>query len=363
MDIPEKREGPLYQRVADDIVAQIAAGNWRVGDRLPSEHALCERYQVSQITVRRALRELAHAGRVYSHHGLGWFVSPNPTPVVHSREVTLLLPELDWLMAPLVRALNDALGLADVALRLAFTGGAPEAEAQALEGAVARGASAALAVVAGQERQLAQRYARLMAGVNLPVLLLLRDVPDVSLPAAILDEGLCMEELTRHLLGRGHRRLAYAGLDPALVEGQRRYRGFASTLWEHGLELPLDWVFSGELTHEVTRKRFLRAFQDSDRPTAIVCATDMQAAEAMSLLRGLDLQCPEDVAIVGLGDRDFAPLLPTPLTTFKLDLEGLGQAAATMALDLLAGREVQSVVVTGQLIARHSCGSGFPRKA
>jgi len=362
MDIPDKGKGPLYQRVADDIVAQVAAGNWCVGGRLPSERELCERYQVSQITVRRALRELAHAGRVYSHHGLGWFVSANPAPAVHSREVALLLPDLDWLMVPLVRALNDALGPADVVLRLTFTGGNPEAEEQALRGAAARGASAALVVVAGQERQLVQRYARLMAEGNPPMLLLLRDVPDVSLPAAALDEGACMEQLTEHLLGLGHQRLAYAGLDPALVEGQRRYRGFAATLWEHGLELPLDWVFSGGLTQEATRKRFLRAFQDSDRPTAIVCASDMQAAEAMSLLRGLDLQCPEDVAIVGLGDRDFAPLLPTPLTTFRLDLEGLGRTASAMTLDLLAGRKVQSASVTGQLITRRSCGSGFPRK-
>jgi len=134
MDIPDKGKGPLYQRVADDIVAQVAAGNWCVGGRLPSERELCERYQVSQITVRRALRELAHAGRVYSHHGLGWFVSANPAPAVFSREVALLLPDLDWLMVPLVRALNDALGPADVVLRLTFIGGNPEAEEQALRG-------------------------------------------------------------------------------------------------------------------------------------------------------------------------------------------------------------------------------------
>ena len=359
MDVYEGRERPLYQRVVDDIIAQIAAGVWRAGDRLPSERALCERYGVSQITVRRALRELAHAGRVYSHHGLGWFVNAPSPSVTRFREVTLILPDLDWLMAPLARALNDALGPAHVALRLAFTDGNSETEAQVFKEAIAQGANVLLLVIGGQERQLSQRYARLLAGTELPTLLLLRDVPDLNLPAAILDERACLEKLTKHLLERGHRRLAYAGPDPALVEGQRRYRGFAFTLWEHGLELPLDWVFAGELTQEATRRRFLRVFQDSERPTAVVCATDIQAAEAMSLLRELSLQCPEDVAIVGLGDRDFAPLLSTPLTTFRLDLEGLGRAAAAMTLDLLAGREVKSVAITGQLVIRRSCGAGF----
>jgi DNA-binding LacI/PurR family transcriptional regulator len=349
--------------VADDIVAQIASGNWRVGDRLPSERALCERYQVSQITVRRALRELAHIGRVYSHHGLGWFVSPDSAPTSRSYDVTLVLPDLDWLTAPLVRALNDALSPSAVVLRLLFTGGEAEAEAKAVKEAIACEASALLLAVTGQERQLAQHYARLVAGVDLPVLLLLRDVTNLSLPCVVLDEQSCMEQLTRHLLGLGHQRVAYAGADPALIEGQRRYRGFASTLWEHGLELPLDWVFSGELTGQAMRARFRRAFQDPDRPTAIVCASDMQAAESMSLLRDLDLQCPEDVAIVGLGDRDFAPLLPTPLTTFRPDLQGLGRAAAEMTLDLLAGRSVRNVLVSGQLITRRSCGAGSATEA
>lgn len=357
MHITGPGKEPLYQRVVDDILAQIAAGTWRPGDRLPSERALCERYQVSQITVRRALRELAHAGRVYSHHGLGWFVSATPSPKARPLEVVLVLPELDWLMASVVRALNEALAQEDIVLRLAFTAGGAEAEARALKEAVARGGSAVLVVVAGPERGLAQRYARLTEGIECPVLLLLHEVPETKLPAVVLDTRACMRELTEYLLERGHRRLAYAGLDPAFVGGQRCYQGFALTLWEYGLELPLDWVFSGELSREATKRRFLRAFQDAERPTALVCASDLLAAEAMSLLQGLELRCPGDVAIVGLGDRDFAPLLPAPLTTFRIDLEGLGRAAAALTLDLLAGREVRSATVTGRLVVRRSCGA------
>jgi GntR family transcriptional regulator, arabinose operon transcriptional repressor len=364
MKAPARSTQPLYQRVIADITAQIDEGNWRPGDRLPSEHALCERYQVSQITVRRALRELAHAERVYSHHGLGWFISEAPVAVERGTDVTLILPGLDAHAAQLVRHLNDELVSLGALLRLSFTEGQAEAEAAALGKAVAQGASALILAVSGPERRLAQRYARLVAGVQIPILLLYQEIIGLSLPAVILDEGQCMSQVTRHLLGLGHRRIAYAGVDPALVEGQRRYRGFATTLWEQGLELPMDWVFSGGLTSEAETRRFGAAFQqDLARPTGLVCASDMLAAQALYLLHDLDLQCPEDVAIVSLGDREFAPLLSTPLTTFRPDLVGLARAAAHMAFDLIAGREVANVRVTGELIQRASCGVGLRKSA
>ena len=201
------------------------------------------------------------------------------------------------------------------------------------------------------------RYTRLLEGLKLPALLLWHQVPGVNAATLVLDERACLEQTTHHVLTCGHRRLAYAGPDPSLIEGQRCYWGFATTLWAKGLELTLDWVFAGDLCAPPTAERFRRVFQEAERPTALVCASDIQAAQAQSLLHEMELQCPEDVAIVGLGDRDFASLLSTPLTTVHFDWPGLAHSAAAMTLDLLAGRTVQNVQVTGQLVTRSSCPS------
>ena len=69
---------------------QIDTGHWNAGDKLPSERELCQRYKVSQITVRRALRELDHQDRVFSHHGLGWFVAEKPGAVRITQDVVLI---------------------------------------------------------------------------------------------------------------------------------------------------------------------------------------------------------------------------------------------------------------------------------
>ncbi|MHB0857868.1 MAG: GntR family transcriptional regulator [Anaerolineae bacterium] len=352
-----KASGPLYRSVADDIIHQIESGVWRGGDKLPSERALCDRYGVSQITVRRALRDLAYEGRVFSHHGLGWFVSPHGGGSRRSLFVSLVLPELNATMASLLPGLTENLARAGVWLSLSFTEGKPEAESKALAAAFEGGASAVLLAVAGQEQRLNERYAHLLTDAPVPVVLLYHEVSGVKAPAVVLDAGQCLEQVTRHVLERGHQRVAYAGSDPADVDGRRRYWGFATTLWEHGLELPLDWVFVGDLTEAPTCERFHQVFAQPERPSALVCATDLQAGQAMSLLSQAGLRCPDDVALVGVGNRDFAAYLPTPLTSFELDLDGFVQAVSGTALAILDGRTAESVTLSGRLVVRRSCGS------
>lgn len=53
---------------------QIANGEYRSGDRLPTQEALCEKYSVSRITVRRALADLQAEGLIRNEQGVGAFV-------------------------------------------------------------------------------------------------------------------------------------------------------------------------------------------------------------------------------------------------------------------------------------------------
>ncbi|WP_281413540.1 GntR family transcriptional regulator [Microvirga antarctica] len=62
---------PRYARVADSLMRDIAAGTYAVGDLLPPESILCERFSVSRATVREALRQLSELGLVHKAHGIG----------------------------------------------------------------------------------------------------------------------------------------------------------------------------------------------------------------------------------------------------------------------------------------------------
>ncbi len=67
---------PPYHQLAQILRQQIATGELRPGDRVPSEVQLCERYEVSPMTVRRAINILLDEGLVTATRGRGTFVRP-----------------------------------------------------------------------------------------------------------------------------------------------------------------------------------------------------------------------------------------------------------------------------------------------
>jgi GntR family transcriptional repressor for pyruvate dehydrogenase complex len=70
----------LADQLYGQIFEQIAGGSLNVGDKLPSEHEICERFGVSRPVVREALLRLRADGLVTAHQGLGTFVSQQPAP-------------------------------------------------------------------------------------------------------------------------------------------------------------------------------------------------------------------------------------------------------------------------------------------
>ncbi len=65
----------LHLNVSNSIRDKIYRREWKPGQKLPSEHALCERYKVSRGTIRRALSSLVEEGLIYQKQGKGSFVS------------------------------------------------------------------------------------------------------------------------------------------------------------------------------------------------------------------------------------------------------------------------------------------------
>ncbi|MFE0186979.1 FadR/GntR family transcriptional regulator [Streptomyces sp. NPDC058989] len=70
----------LVDTVVEALRAQLTAGEWQIGDRIPTEHALAEQLQVGRNTVREAVRVLVHAGMLRSRQGEGTFVVSTADP-------------------------------------------------------------------------------------------------------------------------------------------------------------------------------------------------------------------------------------------------------------------------------------------
>ncbi|MGZ5202218.1 MAG: histidine utilization repressor [Telluria sp.] len=67
---------PIFQRIKDYLLGEIASGRWKEGDMVPSEQALVRQFGVSRMTVNRAVRELTAEQVLTRRQGAGTYVAP-----------------------------------------------------------------------------------------------------------------------------------------------------------------------------------------------------------------------------------------------------------------------------------------------
>jgi GntR family phosphonate transport system transcriptional regulator len=78
---------PIWRSIADTISAEIAAGLYRPGDKLPTEAALAARFGVNRHTVRQGLVPLIEAGALHARRGAGVFVAAKTADYALGRRV------------------------------------------------------------------------------------------------------------------------------------------------------------------------------------------------------------------------------------------------------------------------------------
>ncbi|MEM1504083.1 FadR/GntR family transcriptional regulator [Domibacillus sp. 8LH] len=83
----------LYIQIYNQILAEIQAGSFKVGDKLPSERELCAQFGVSRAPVRQALSALEMNGIIYSRQGEGVFVKSTHITNGNSQSLESVSPE------------------------------------------------------------------------------------------------------------------------------------------------------------------------------------------------------------------------------------------------------------------------------
>jgi len=348
--VSRNARAPLYRQVANDLEEQIASGTLEPGAKLPSERQLCEQCDVSQITVRRALRELAHAGKVYSQHGLGWFVAEAALAPGARRHVGMVAGDLEWPLAPMAAHASAALSQFGLCLDLCVW---PLDGHEPLPGDMIRDEMAlALYCPAGEQEDALSRRIRLDAW-GLPILGIGVALQDESGPGVYLDVGLATESITEHLLRQGRERLAYLGARPTSTLGRLTYWAFAEAVWGAGLDLPLEWVLDGDdLSGQ--QERLTELLRSSSRPDGMVCTSAEAAVSALSAIYAAGLRCPNDVALVTVGAERLPEQTMPPITSYRFDMQLVGERIAQAVRTLLAGQAVGAEHVSGALVERYS---------
>lgn len=142
-----------------------------------------------------------------------------------------------------------------------------------------------------------------------------------------------------HLLGLGHRELAFIGPASELHVFQMRERGFVMALREAGVTLISERMRRAPATVAGGQSAMRALLSGPVRPTAVFCANDLLALGALKTCVDANVSVPSAMSLVGCDDIEMARLITPELTTVSVTARELGARAARLVIRGVAGRE------------------------
>ena len=174
-----------------------------------------------------------------------------------------------------------------------------------------------------------------------------------------VDDVLGGDLAATHLFELGHERIAFVGGPASIGQVRDRLQGTQDAMAR--ASRPQDSVVqiatSALTVHEGrSAGERIAGIPARRRPTAAFCANDMLALGLLQQCVSLGLRVPEDMAIVGYDDIEFAAAATVPLTSVRQPRRLLGRTATELLLDESSnpGHEHQQILFTPELVVRAS---------
>ncbi len=227
-------------------------------------------------------------------------------------------------------------------------------------------------------RSLLQRHVETLCDRGVEGLLLIDSTPSDSpgIPAVTIctdrspiwstcvsiDNVFGISEAINHLVGLGHREIAFIKGPKWSGDTEDRWGAVLSTCKEVGvrvdprLTVQLERLEPTGMRHaEEGRIAAEKLLHRGKRFTALVAYNDISALGAMTALREAGHKVPEDISVMGFDDIEFASIAYPPLTTIRQPLRDMGATAAELLIRKIGKNEVvDNVCVRPELVVRSS---------
>lgn len=164
--------------------------------------------------------------------------------------------------------------------------------------------------------------------------------------------------MVRHLVGRGHRRIALIAGPACNFEAQERLRGYRQALTQL-LPDSEEWVLHGDFTEESGWRVGKQLLALADRPSAVFASNDMMAIGCMFALNEAGIGVPREIGVCGYDDLPIARYLSPPLTSVRVRITELGALALErLALEIENPDKMctSAQILRTELVVRDSCG-------
>ena len=347
-----------YREVSDALRKDILAGKYTPGARFPSLKMLCRRFGVSYLTAVKVQESLKELGLVRSRNGAGTFVTRRLTSVgliVPMLKQSEIYPPICQEFSRLCLEKGISIDFADISairsdkVHPVIVAAARRMAANGVSGVVFHPLD-----FGNDAKKTNHEVLRIFKSANIPVVILDTDMTaspgEDRFDFVGIDNFEVGQFVGRHVIERGAKKVAFVAYADMSDNVRRRLDGLLAAIAQaRGVKFIGSSMYLQEGTSLVDKwKQCL--------PDAVVCSSDIAAANVLKLLRRIGKKCPQDVLVTGVNDVEIATLVSPTITTVR---QPCAEIAATALESLLwrldnPEKEKRRIMVATGLVIRES---------
>lgn len=252
----------------------------------------------------------------------------------HGSVLGLVIPDIqNEFYAAMAQIVADAAATRGFHLALSITEDDPDREMGDVRSLLVARAAGIIITPSSQPRS---ETLEMLRGANAAQLV--RQHPGIAHEAVLIDDFAGVAAATRHLVNYGHRHIAYVGTHPDISCGLDRHEGFRAVMAEHGLDAGRAAL--GPPRPEFAQHAVTSLLAGERRPTGLVVGSSSLTIGALEALRGLRLNWPDDISVVGYGDPVWFKLIGSGLTTVQLPVQEMGRYATSLLMLRFQGNPI-----------------------
>lgn len=330
-----------YQELIDYIRSLVEKGSLKPGEKLYSENELCEMFQISRQTVRKAIGMLEEEGLLRRVRGSGTYITGGAGSEGHRKnQIAVVTTYVESYIFPkTIQGIERVLFEQGYSIQIAFTNNTLEREKNVLEDIISRDDVAGV-IVEGTKSGLPNPniglYRKLIES-RVPILFINTYYPEVAAPHVSLNDVEAARTAVNYLIGQGHRDIgAVLKLDDG--QGRLRYLGYLQAMEEAGLKVSdsrMVWIDTDESKQlAYCMDKICNRLEEC---SALLCYNDQVAFQLIKLLSERGIRVPEQMSVISIDDSDLALHSEVPITSLPHPKEKLGEKAAQKLLGLIGG--------------------------
>ncbi|MGZ9586564.1 LacI family DNA-binding transcriptional regulator [Paenibacillus marinisediminis] len=166
-------------------------------------------------------------------------------------------------------------------------------------------------------------------------------------------------DMTRNLIQRGHRKIAFVSGPFNLTLSKDRLDGYSKALLEAGIPVRKELMYESEFTQESSIHIAECIAKLEDRPTAIITIDDLVALSVIRTLKNNGLRVPEDCSVVGFNNTLFSEMGSPPISSVDIGIYKMGSSASQALIQSIKGDgfDQARIIVPHKLVWRESVSS------